>query len=358
MTQNLLNTVFSPVKIFCHDRMWEWKYGKNIYPITMEMGISGPGNCDNKCSFCMHGSYYQDKAMMPFGFYRKVIDELKELGTQGMIFSGSGEPLTNPEVVRFIEYTKEIGIDVALVTNGTAWRRRGVMETVIKDVSWTRTSLDAGTSETRRLIHGVDDFEHVLESLTILARMKKRMGSDCNIGAQMVVTEENWKEIIQATGKVKGTGIDYFQIKPVVFHPKDNKEQLPFGFWVDVLRLANEAKHHYEDDNYSVYVKYDQFEAIMKPDHDKSAYDECYAHFFPIIEATGMVYHCSQTRGLPDFEIGDLNEQTFSEFWNGERRQEVLNSIDVSQCALVCRCHWLNKMLKTVALEENAPSFV
>ncbi|MBA7673750.1 PqqA peptide cyclase [subsurface metagenome] len=279
---------------------------------------------------------------------------------KGIIFSSSGEPLTNPEIIDFIAYTKEIGIDVALVTNGTALQRPGLIETLARDVKWIRISLDAGTPETRAKIHGVfpEDFEKVLESLKMLATEKARKESSCHIGAQIVITEENWWEVYLAARRVKETRIDYFQIKPVVFHPKDNKVQLSCKFWETALGLIDATKREFEDEDFDVFVKYDQFEAIMAPDYEKSAYEKCRADFFPIVEATGKVYHCSQTRGLPEFELGDLSQMSFKEIWNGEKRKKIIENIDVSKCQPVCRCHWLNKMLKTVALGKNAPNFV
>lgn len=361
MKRSLLETVFSPVKIFSHmERMHKWWQGENIYPIAVELGPSGPVNCNNKCNFCMHRSYYDSKAMMDFELYKRIIDELKKLDVKGMVFSSSGEPLTNPGIVAFITYTKKIGIDIGLVTNGTAWRKSGMIEAVARDVTWARTSLDAGTPETRAKIHGVslEDFGRVLESLTMLANEKTRIKGMCHIGAQMVVTEENWWEVYEATRRVKETGIDYFQIKPVVFHPRDNKPQLSRRFWETAMVLIDATKQDFEEETFDVFVKYDQFDAIMAPDHEKSAYKECRANFFPVVEATGKIYHCSQTRGLPKFELGDLSQSTFKEIWNGERRKKIVANIDVSKCQPICRCHWLNKMLKTVALGENTPSFV
>lgn len=361
MKRNLLETVFSPVKIFSHmEKMHRWWQGENIYPITMELGPSSPANCNNRCNFCMHRSYYYANAMMDLELYRRIINEFKEVDVKGMIFSSSGEPLTNTNIVDFITYTKKVGIDIALVTNGTALQRRGLIEIIAKDVTWIRISLDAGTPETRAKIHGVplEDFEKVLESLTMLADEKARIDGLCHIGAQMVVTEENWWEVYEAVRRIKETRIDYFQIKPVVFHPKDNKPQLSRRFWETALVLIDATKRDFEDEEFDVFVKYDQFDAIMASDHEKSVYERCRAHFFPVIEATGKIYHCSQTRGLPEFELGDLSKSSFKEIWNGERRKKIIENIDVSKCQPVCRCHWLNKMLKTVASGENTPSFV
>ena len=85
--------VFSPNKLFSHmDRMHDWWQGKNIYPITMELSPSSV--CNHYCTWCMHGTYfgkhrgdekadkpYPDSSIMPFNFYRTLVDELVEVET-------------------------------------------------------------------------------------------------------------------------------------------------------------------------------------------------------------------------------------------------------------------------------------
>jgi len=356
MQKTLLDTVFSPVKIFCHDRMWNWKQREDIYPITMEIGISGPGNCNNKCNFCMHSRYYGTKAQMDFERYNELIIELKQLGIKGMIYSASGECTVHEKFVDFLEVTKENDIDIAVVTNGTYLK--DVVEPIIETVSWIRISLDAGTNETRQIIHGVDDFQSVLTNLSFLAIYKEKQKSNCQIGAQMVVTKNNWLEIPLAVEKAKQTEIDYFQIKPVIYHVIDGRKQMPSKFIQKIIKIAEVAEKEFENERFKIYIKYDQFEALMQPEYDRNAYDKCRAIFFPIIEATGKVYHCSQTRGMKEFEIGDIFENTFQEIWHSEKRQNVLASINVKKCTPICRCHWMNKMLKTIDLKENVPAFV
>ena len=341
--ENLDNTVFSSVKLLIHKRVKDLiksdltlKGLSQLYPITLEIGPSG--KCNNNCDFCMHGRYYDNNKNMPFSMYKKLIDEVSSYKLnkkiKGIIFSSSGEPTMNPEIIKFIEYTKQKGIDVALITNGSALGKKGLIEAIVQNVIWARISLNSGSPEKRAEIHGVgiNDYSNVINSLSKLSARKKEVGSKCNVGAQIVVTERNYKEIDSACRDVKNTGIDYFQIKPVVFHPRDGRTQLSRDFWKKVLEEAERVEKKYKDKNFNVFIKYDQFSAIMKPDYDKSAYPVCLSVFFPIIEADGKVYHCSQTRGLDSLELGDLNKQTFKEIWEGEKRKEVIKSIDINQC--------------------------
>lgn len=359
----LPNTVFSSAKLLLHERVRESDFSleslSKLYPITLELGPSG--KCNNHCDFCMHGRYYNNSKNMPFSMYKKLIDEVSsyelDKRTKGMIFSSSGEPTLNPKIVDFIHYTKEKGIDVALISNGSALRKEGLIEAIVQDVNWTRISLNAGSPKKRAEIHGVSikDYHQVLKSLSKLSVRKKEIGSKVNIGAQIVVTERNHKEIDSACRDVRNTGIDYFQIKPVVFHPLDGRDQLSREFWEKVLTNAEEVAKKYGDKNFDVFVKCDQFSAIMKPDHDKSAYNTCLSLFFPIIEADGKVYHCSQTRGIDSLELGDLNKQTFKEIWDGEKRKEIIKRIDIDKCQPVCRCHANNKLLTHLVTKGYTP---
>lgn len=368
MQKNQEDKVFSPFKLLVHDRIRKLFENKSkvtsddllqIYPITLELGPSG--RCNNSCDFCMHGKYYENGEIMPFSMYERLINEVSSYDSirrpRGMIFSSSGEPLLNPRIIDFIEYTKEKGIDVALISNGTALGKKDLINSIVKNVSWIRISLNSGSPETRAKIHGVriEDYANVLESLSQLSSRKKEMGSKCHTGAQIVVTEENYLEMDQACRDVKNTGIDYFQIKPVVFHPEDGRPQLSSDFWKTVLEEAEKAKQKYEDENFKVFVKYEQFFSIMKPDYDKSAYNVCLAMFFPIFEADGKVYHCSQTRGLASQELGDLKKQTFQEIWESEKRKEVVRSIDIKKCQPVCRCHVNNKLLNQLVDQGYTP---
>ena len=253
-----------------------------------------------------------------------------------------------------MKYTNEKGIDLALITNGTALSRKNTIETILDNVAWTRISLNAGTPETRSFIHGVpkSDYTNVLNSLTKMANLRYIQESNCQIGAQIVVSEDNVDEIVLATKNVKDTGIDYFQIKPVVFHPEDGRPQLNVDFWNHAAENAMKAKEMFESGDFDVFVKTDQFDAIRKKGYDRDAYPECLTAFCPIIEADGSIYHCSQTRGLGGSRMGDLSEQSFEEIWESETRKKIFMDIDVEECQPICRCHPNNKVL-TELIEEG-----
>ncbi|MBX7219577.1 MAG: radical SAM protein [Blastocatellia bacterium] len=365
---DLNRDVFSPIKLFAHmDRMHDWWQGNNVYPITMELSPSTI--CNHFCTWCMHGGYFgshkgddkslkafPDSSVMPVDFYRGLVDELFELGTKSMIFSGSGEPFVNPNLMEFIEYTTQKGIETAVITHGGLLTPEKA-KVVAANCTWIRISLNAGTAATRKQIHKVDDFEKVLGNLAYLAEEKRLQGSKVQIGAQIAVSPENQDEIETAVLRVRETGIDYFQVKPVILHPMSSPTQYEKDFYLNTLHQARESKVH-ETNDFKVFVKEDQFAGVLADDYERGSYSKCYATFFPVIEANKKVYYCSQTRGLPAFCLGDLAHQSFREIWESPHRQTVNNNINVAECQPICRCHPINKVLWTLRHPKNNINFV
>lgn len=362
---------FSPMKLFSHmDRLHAWWRGENVYPITLEVGPATV--CNHYCTWCMHGAYfgkhrndagvkklYPDSSIMKFDFYRRIVDELVPLGLKSVILSGSGEPFMNPEISRFIEYTKNSGVDIAVITNGSIIRDRDIVPAV-QCSTWIRVSLDAATAETRQRIHRTTetDFDETLENMRRMAKVKKELGAAVQLGSQIAICPENVREIYDVARISKECGIDYTQIKPVIFHPQSSPSQLERDFFLSALRSARETREKLEDDRFRVYVKEDQFGAILAPDYERGAYRKCYANFFPIIEANGRIYYCSQTRGLAEFALGDLNKNSFQEIWESERRKKIFESIDIMKCQPVCRCHPINKALWAIRHPGPGVNFV
>lgn len=352
------------------DRMHEWWSGKNVYPIALELGPATV--CNHYCTWCMHGAYfgkhrndadatklYPDNSIMKFNFYKQILDECIPLGIKSVILSGSGEPFMNPEISQFIEYTKKSGVDLAIITNGSIIREQDIVPAVSCS-TWIRISLDAGTSKTRMRVHRTpeNDFDNTLKNMQRMAAAKKQLNASVQLGSQIALCPENVHEIFEAARVSKECGIDYIQIKPVIFHPQSSDSQLERDFFLNALHLAHDAREKLEDDGFKVYVKEDQFGAILAHNHEIGLYQECYANFFPIIEANGLVYYCSQTRGLPQFALGDLTKNSFKEIWESERRKKINQSIDITKCQPICRCHPINKALWSIRHPDPGVNFV
>jgi MoaA/NifB/PqqE/SkfB family radical SAM enzyme len=256
------------------------------------------------------------------------------LGCKAVNFTGGGEPLAHPDAVNIIKYASEKGLSVGLITNGSLLTPEGAI--ILADsCAWIRISLDAADPLRFSLVHGVEPSEYdiVLENIKYLAGIKDRKAV---VGVGILTEEAMRNDIVKSAGIVKSLGCDYVQ-----FRPFDTSRD-------DVSKEIETAKRLYESNSFSVNSNLYRYANLTN--NIKRTHSTCYAqNFWTIINAQGYVQICCDQR-LDNGRIGDLNKQTFSEVWHGDRRKAVIESIDcMRDCPPDCRMNAHNVMLEHFA---------
>jgi len=95
-----------------------------IGPAYFHLDVSN--SCNMNCLYCWFHSKtapdkeYSDKwkkQQIKLNIFKKLVDDLHELKTGLILFSGAGEPLTHPRIVEMVDYVKKKGIILQLFTN-------------------------------------------------------------------------------------------------------------------------------------------------------------------------------------------------------------------------------------------------
>lgn len=159
--------------LFHPQRVVQWLNGKSIYPIEVEIGLSGA--CNHRCVFCAVDYIGYQAHFMNETVLLKNLRILADKGLKSVIFSGEGEPLLNKNAVRIFNETKKMGIDIALATNGVLFTK-DKLEECLESFSWIRFSIAAGTAETYEKIQTAKsgDFNRVLQNLRDAVAIKRR----------------------------------------------------------------------------------------------------------------------------------------------------------------------------------------
>ena len=71
--------------------------------------------CNANCVFCEVRTNKEKKCNIDV---IKTIDELANLGTQYIHFTGGGEPFVNDDIFEYLEYCTKKGIKIILISNG------------------------------------------------------------------------------------------------------------------------------------------------------------------------------------------------------------------------------------------------
>lgn len=343
-------------KLMYHvERVDNWLKGENTYPIYVEISLSG--TCNYRCTFCAldfmgYQSRFLDKEML-----KDRLSEMARLGVKSVMYSGEGEPLLHESAAEIIKHTKNVGIDVAITTNGLLLKEKLARE-ILKYTTWIKVSINAGTAETYAKIHGTSEknFQFVLDNIKKAVILNNELGKPCTIGTQLLLLPENYREITTLAEQLKKTGVDYLVIKPYSQHPS-SLTKLYESFEYNEFLYIKELLESYNDENFKVVFR---DWTMKKYSENERHYKICLAlPFWAYIDAGGNLWGCSAYLGEENFFYGNIYKENFAQIWEGELRKKslefVCSSLDTNKCRKNCRMDEINRYLWNL---KNPPDHV
>ena len=330
-------------KLFYHPkRVADWLDGKTIYPIEMEIGISGA--CNHRCIFCAVDYMEYKPRMLAKDVLIRNLRLLGHKGLKSIIYAGEGEPLVHPDATDIFNETKAAGIDAAVSTNCALFTRVKA-EACLKSLTWVRVSIAGATDATYEKIHQCrqGDLQRVLRNMEDIAAVKHDQKLGTTLGAQLLLLPENKNEVVQLAELVRKLGFDYFTVKPFSQHPQ-SKAKLSVDY-SEAEEIGLELKA-YETDNFKIYFRSRSIEnlGVEKP------YEKCGGmHFMTYMDSAGDVFPCIVFMGKEEFIYGNINKQDFSEIWESDRAKKIRARFNDEfihhHCRKTCRLDEINKYL-------------
>jgi MoaA/NifB/PqqE/SkfB family radical SAM enzyme len=130
--------------------------------------------------------------------YISIIDDLKELGgCEQISISGGGEPFIIKDIMKMIEYTKNLGFNLKIFTNFSRVNLKDIDNLIKWGVDRFEVNISAGTEETycktRKLKS--KDWNLLIDNLTYLNEKRKELNLLSPIKYVVIVTKENIEEI-------------------------------------------------------------------------------------------------------------------------------------------------------------------
>jgi radical SAM protein with 4Fe4S-binding SPASM domain len=344
-----------PRKVFHHiDRIHELYVTGDTRPIHMTIGLTN--YCNHKCPWC-YINWHQagrtsersgagnrnQKAVNADWRLIEAVGEARELGLKSVTIVGDGEPTLHKRFIDILERLHQYGLQIGIFTNFSTGKPE-VIAALAKYCFFVRGSLDAASAEVHRQSHGADDFDLVIANLKRLIALRGDNKQPV-IGVQFVSNQWNYAQLPYAARFYRDIGVDYMTIKPAYknslnpAHPEneiDNRVVFPLMREAQSLSTAK----------FKVYAKYPQFlEVVEYKTNDARYYKKCHATpLSPYLDEDGNVEMCGNLKGR-GFTMGNIHENSFSEIWSSQRRQECLAKIDLFTCPSGCKLDPLNKVL-------------
>ncbi len=141
-------------------------------PLPRSLNIELNSGCNQKCIFCpFHGKYAPNRpkpAVLPLDKVKFLLDEAHRLGIgeKEVGFYLAGEAFLYKDLAEVIAYAKQLGFKYTFITSNGALANPEKMKSVLDaGLDSIRFSINASDRETYREIHGMDDFDRVLDNV-------------------------------------------------------------------------------------------------------------------------------------------------------------------------------------------------
>ncbi len=337
-----------------------WAKNEEIFPINVEIGVSG--TCNQRCIFCTMDYCGYKPELLSAELLLPNLKEMREKGLKSLVLAGNGEPLINRDAPQIINESKSYGIDVAISTNGVLFTK-DIADECLESLTWMRFSTSAYSNEKYKRIQGANegDIDKVFSNIAYAVELKKKRHLRSTIGVQLILIPDNVDEAYQLGKLAKELGADYFTIKTFAYQPQSNSELKDGVDWESFYMQQEELEYKISG------LTTDTFQALYRRNriekmNTERTYQKCHAlSFYSFIDSAGNVWPCCTLLGNEGMCFGNIYENKFVDIWRSEQKRNAILTIErngLNQCSIDCRLDPMNRYLQEVKHPNNHVNFI
>ncbi len=181
--------------------------------------------CNYKCDHCIDWDILNQPQKHEEEELRASIRKMAAHGLRSVILIGGGEPTLYPTFPDFVKFLKELGLQVAVVSNGSRNDRVLQAAQYFTKGDWVRLSLDSGSNATFQRMHNPSRASLTLDEICAWIGKIKAVNPALELGYSFLITWkggtrddvkviENIGEIELAAERARDAGFDYIAFKP------------------------------------------------------------------------------------------------------------------------------------------------
>ncbi|GHU43753.1 radical SAM protein [Spirochaetia bacterium] len=306
------------IEIQLEERMkTRMNFQETLHPVFphKEMLVELVNGCNHKCIFCAQSKMTRKRREIDKNLLLRIMREAHELGVKEIGFYSTSEPFLCKNLAMYVKEAKDTGFEyVYITTNGALATPQRLKEVIDSGADSIKFSINAGTSETYKFIHGYDDFDKVISHLRFCKEYRESANRIFKLYVSYIITRFNVGEI-ELFKERYSRYCDYISFNPV----------FNLGGMVPEI--------------------YDRISSTPPP--GKSFKRPCHNLFDSIgITSEGYLTAC----GCADFQgyliVADLNKTSLYDGWysdkfTGLRKRYLADSLEGLQCF---NCVYANKL--------------
>ncbi len=343
-----MGIIYSKTKIFhFKDKLDSLPEASESIMAPVHVRIKPTNICCHSCSYCAYGKdnfnvFGKDKierSYIPRERMMEIIDDLAEIGTRAVTFSGGGEPFMYPYFLDVVKKLSSYGIKCATLTNGSLLRGE-IAELFSNKGTWVRVSMDGWDDRSYTEFRQVRDGEFT----KIISNMRnfKRLGGGCYLGVSLIVNNKNATHVYETLKTLKEVGVDSVKISPCLVNDTsadNNSYHEPF--FAVVRQQVDKAIKELAGNGFEIFNAYVELDEKFEKE-----YNWCpYLQILPIIGADLNIYACpDKAYNLKNGIIGTIKNQRFKDFWFSDKNN-FFKINPSEQCNHHCETNQKNKLV-------------
>lgn len=295
--------------------------------------------CNLRCKHCYSIAGKKLENELSFKEIKRAIDELKQLGTIRIFFTG-GEPFMRPDILDILNYTDKNGFAMYISTNGTLIDLHTINYLrALKHLRTFQVSID-GLRKTHDSIRGVKGtFDKAINTI----KLAKRKLKNTKITIISTLMKENASEMDKLLRLAIKLGVDNFGI--VTLYPIKRSGEVTDVSSLEKYKIFKKLSEIYIKENPKVNIGLLVPPAIIPQPLTELEYGGGYVCSFPSllgIGANGEVAPCDGLLSCKELILGNVREKSLNEIWNHPLMKK-LRKIKPEDIEGVCRkCKYLS----------------
>lgn len=290
--------------------------------------------CNQNCIMCDIKKHKFDKQYeLTCAEIKNIIDDMIDLGIPDLVLTG-GEPFLCDYIFDVIQYAKEKGLTVIVITNG--FYDKVIVEKIIDSkVDHLQISLDGSTKEVYETIRGITgSFDIVLENIKRLIRGGK------SVGTTVTVVRQNYTDLLNIAYLSQRLGCTRLAVRPGHVTNADplKKDFMISPFWIqkNEINMFREIVEALK--NFNAETHYIDFPMPLDflPSYFENGYldiiSSCYIGFTRLIVSYNErnSYEVWMCGGM----AGDIRKRSLKEIWYSSEARFLRKK--VKKCKKAC----------------------